>query len=814
MPCWQLNVPTLGRQVPPGRRCAAPLTSFVFVLLGVAGPSLFSPLALAQFSSGAVELSGAVSLDEADSAARAHLERVRAYVAEGQWDEAVETLRQVMETQGTKMMPLATGRYVNLADYCHVQIASLPGEALALYRQRVDTLADQWYQDALSQHDAARMAELVDKFYCSSSGDDALFVLGEMALERAQHGAARRYWEQLIELPPARLHAARFEAARGKAAPDALALLNRWYEIDSSGSEQFYQLRVGVTLPDEALTALTAFWKADGWQSTRLAYPATEIPRAEIRARLILVSIMEGALTRARDELLAFEAQHPGAKGRLGGRDVVLAQALAGLIAAAEKWPAETSSDDWPTFGGSPERNKIAAQRLDIGAPAWNAIELGEPIAADLSNSRIYSLRRIGEDAQRLLSYHPLVVGDLILLNDYSRILAYSTTTGKPAWPHNDPKRLPGEFYSDDNAQLVTRMGGRLGVPRFTMTADRGRLYARMGSQVTSRPLEAFDGRSGGYLVCLDLEAEGRQLWKIGLDRPEDEKWAFEGSPLVNGSDLYVAMRKSDVRPQAHVACFDTESRRLRWRTLVCAAETPGGGQAEEMTHNLLTLNQGTIYYNTNLGTVGALSAQDGKLRWAALYPRAKKASPDGQDKRTAHFYRDLNPCIYHQGALLVAPTDCEAVFALDAATGQRLWESYLPDDAVHLLGVGAGSLLASGDCLWWIDVRQGKVRKRWPDTSPRGYGRGVLMGDQVVWPTAAELYVFALDADAEAPSRDPIALMQRGAHGGNLVAGGGMLLVAAPDKLFGFRQSGHPAAPSPAVEPAPARPAASVPSK
>ena len=61
---------------------------------------------------------------------------------------------------------------------------------------------------------------------------------------------------------------------------------------------------------------------------------------------------------------------------------------------------------------------------------------------------------------------------------------------------------------------------------------------------------------------------------------PDDDGWAFEGAPVVEGQNLYVAMRKSDVRPQAHVACFDVDTGRRRWRTLVCSAETPGGGKS------------------------------------------------------------------------------------------------------------------------------------------------------------------------------------------------------------------------------------------
>ena len=265
------------------------------------------------------------------------------------------------------------------------------------------------------------------------------------------------------------------------------------------------------------------------------------------------------------------------------------------------------------------------------------------------------------------------------------------------------------------------------------------------------------------------------------------------GAPIVSGADLYVVMRKSDVRPQVHVACFDVETGRRRWRTMVCAAETPGAGQSEEISHNLLTLEQGTLYCNTNLGAVAALAARDGHLQWVALYPRAGKATPDGQDKRTAHFYRDLNPCVYDRGMLFVAPADCESIFALDAGSGEMLWQSLLPEDAVHLIGIGQGNLLASGDSLWWIDVRRGKVVRHWPDTTPLGYGRGLLMGDQVVWPTRDALYVF--DQKVQAPrafERDPIPLAAgRGATGGNLVAADGLLIIAASDTLYGFHQRG-----------------------
>jgi tetratricopeptide (TPR) repeat protein len=769
-------------------------------ILAVAVPLVCASSAVAQFASGPYELSSSVSLDEADSSVRTHLERVKACVADHQWDEAVESLRRLMETDGGKMISITPSRYVNLADFCHVQIAALPDEALALYRQRVDALAQAWYDEGLAKRDAKRLAEVVEGMFCSSWGDDALFALGEIELERGHYSAARRYWGQLIEIPPGRVPAPFFEAARKLPdLPEGVAtLLDQRYLRDDGGGEPCYQMRGEGVLSDVARAALVSFWKDMRLPFARLAYPGTTLPLADIRARLILVSIMEGSHDRARGELDAFKQLHPGAKGKLGGRTVDYALALGAMVEAAESWPQIEAGQDWPTFAGNFARNGVVSRRLDLGAAAWEPISLGEALSADSANSRAYSLRRIGEDAQRLMSYHPLVVGDLVLVNNQSQIFAFDLKTGAPAWA-GDPDRPKGEIYADENARLAAgRMHRGLGVPRFTMTAHAGKLFAHMGSPVTSQSLESYESRSGGYLVCLDLGAQGRLVWKPdGRILPDDEQWAFEGAPVVDGSELYVAMRKTGVRPQACVAAFDVETGERRWRTMVCSAETPGGGQMAEITHNLLTYEEGTLYYNTNLGAVAAISARDGRVRWATRYPRAKKAAPDGRDKRTAHFYRDLNPCVYHRGKLLVAPSDCESIFALDAGTGEMAWETHLPEDVVHLLGVGHGSLLASGDTLWWIDVEGGKVLKRWPDTTPLGHGRGILMGDEVVWPTSGALYVFDQDARQPGPPKSPILLSERQAEGGNLVTGGGLLLIASPDKLFAFHQQGQPPGPA-----------------
>ena len=151
-----------------------------------------------------------------------------------------------------------------------------------------------------------------------------------------------------------------------------------------------------------------------------------------------------------------------------------------------------------------------------------------------------------------------------------------------------------------------------------------------------------------------------------------------------------------------------------------------------------------------------------------------------------AHWRRDLNPCLFDHGTLLVAPTDTPAVLALDAANGQILWQSgFEVEDVQYLLGVVGDQLLAGGQRLYWIGLNsaeRGRVKHLWPEGAERpGYGRGILAGDAVYWPTREKIYVF--DQKTAQP-RKVLDLAAWGLHGGNLVAGGGRLFIATATEL------------------------------
>src|SRR5262249_29862167 len=80
---------------------------------------------------------------------------------------------------------------------------------------------------------------------------------------------------------------------------------------------------------------------------------------------------------------------------------------------------------------------------------------------------------------------------------------------------------------------------------------------------------------------------------------------------------------------------------------------------------------------------------------------------------------------------------------------------------------------------------RTGKLVSTWPDSGRalEGYGRGLLAGGRIYWPTRNEIQV--LDQRTGVLSEPPIRLMEiYRTSGGNLVAADGYLIVAQSDAL------------------------------
>lgn len=749
------------------------------------------------------QLSAFVQVDETSPEVHSKVERLERYLNERRWSEAVELAQQVIEEHGHHLW-LANpeqlfSHHIPVAQYCCGLLASHSREApelLERYRLRTDLLAQRIYDRAIQEHDQQALERLVDFYFLSSVGDDSLLTLGDWALQSGEPQRARQFWERLSpQLRDRHGQLAWISLSRsrpaGTAGGTAAAELDPWSAWSGGGDE---------------LPAARPF--VPGWH-----YPDAEIPAAEVWARFVWTSIYLRQFERAEKELLGLMHFHPQSTGGLGGRVVPLSATLEKMLEDARSAAtgiaatgiAATGGDaDWVTYGGMPDRNGRGSPGTVISdRPLWS-IELPR-VAVQIDPPRL-------AESENLLVHFPIVVGKTVLVHQEGALRAVDLSTGRSRY---------GALNVGDESDLA-RIGifsrlpdrttgeGTLGYDRFTCSADGDRLVVRTGLRVTYENADSLAALPADYrsqVVVFDLAREGRLIDGFPQVATEPE-WTFDGVPLLEGTRLYTAMRRvDDVRPRVAVACFEVPGGRLLWRQFVAAAQTPGGGDYGEITHTLLTLAGDQVLVNTNLGAIAALRKRDGRVRWLVRYPRADYPVVD-PDRSDDHFQRDLVPVVAANGLVYSMPQDCRRLFAVDAATGWLQWASAqdMATDAKFLLGVADGHLIASGDSLHWFDALTGHKRTQYPApykhalglarAQPRGYGRGVLVGNAILWTSEDQLYAFQagqFDVHNQVTTplmvRPPQPLAKYGATGGNLVAAGEVLLIAAADRLYAFRR-------------------------
>jgi hypothetical protein len=257
----------------------------------------------------------AVFLDT-DPVAAKMLGAAREFLAARQWGDAVDLLRQITDQHGERLVAIEPGRYVNVQTFADILIASMPPDGLKLYRARTDPQARRWLEAARRLRDEEGLEKVVRKAFLSSSGDDALLLLGELAWEQGDLARARSYWEKLL---PA---AANPEAGE-------LPLL--------------------------------------------LKFPDSPIDPAQIKARLVLCTLMQGNLARAEAECASFQTSHPQVSGSLAGLQGNLAEILKNLLADSRGGAGAPAADlDGSTFAGNPARDQVFPRSIDIGGAMWS----------------------------------------------------------------------------------------------------------------------------------------------------------------------------------------------------------------------------------------------------------------------------------------------------------------------------------------------------------------------------------------------------------------------------------------------------------
>jgi len=651
--------------------------------------------------------------------AQRQLELARVHLSEKRWSEGIELIRQVAANDAGSLVSIGHGRYLNVDLYAQMLLAALPPEGLVVARKTIDDSAKTAFEDAVHHRDEAALRLLAHKMYVARSTEQALLTLGQWAWESGNLTAARGYWSQLL-VPP-----------------------------ESSTPEPL---------------------------GAALRYPDPQTDPAEIAARLVMASIVEGDFNLARAERAGFRRRFGQARGRLGDREGVLADLLDEVGERGRSWTFPPRDTAVSTFAVNAARNGVLPREIDVGAARW-AVELPPDLYAPV---------HVLANEREALSIFPVVQGNILFANTADQILAWDLRTGKPAW--GDDRLENAAIYSatpDVSAQSPAPF--LVGAPRYTMTIADGRLYARMGDPTTARPRSTLH-ESDSSIVCLDLNrGEGKLVWKFDASSLDPQS-AFEGSPVVAHGRAYAAVRKGRPRMQTDVVCLEAESGRRLWSRSVCAAVEDIGQGNGLLSHQLLTAGDDALFLATGLGAIAAVEAEDGSLRWVVTYESGDRENSSRESER-----RENPPCLFAQNIVVAAPGDSNKLFAIDSRCGATLWRRVLPGGVEHLLGTKDGVLIVSGENLWGLNLATGEKvwQVGWTDPASFGFGRGILAGDVVYWPTREDIYVVQ-QATGVVRRRIPL-LFRYVESGGNLVLAGDFLAIAQSRRIIVFGPNSGP---------------------
>lgn len=693
---------------------------------------------------------------------------------------------------------------------------------LEQYRERTDPAARLRLEAARQSRSLEQAVRTAEAILATSHGDEALLLVADRALERGWVWTA--------------IGALRRIDARWQACDSG----ERATEVAAVGWEMWLPRLAEADLQAHAAAVQQRFSQSTGWPLG--CYHGSDLPQPEIGLRLVHAYLLADEPQTASRLGALIGDWFPDQQVSLRGVETPVAEAVTTLLNEAESWTSPpNSAAEWPTVGGDATRVYRTAPLVDVPLlPTWirqigprpsgsGEIGSGEREGATLDRQLLPTEPPLGDLPDLPATSLPIIHRGLVLLPTRDAIAAFDLASGQP-WPPTatQPETLEAQpIFRDTEAVDAAITAAELpidGEPRFTLSAEDGRVVGRFGP-VESGWLAVVRPRQPQSRVALvDLHAQGQLVDGYPVHAREIATPAtaeFEGTPLIVGRRMYVGLaERDDATLSSSVACIDLASGQELFRTPVIGSARPAIPEPRNRVGQcLVSYREGIVYYHGDSGAVAGIDAEDGTLRWVMRYPRAELLS-GGYPRRRRSARVQLSGVAVLGPLGIIAAADCDRLFAVDPLDGRLLWA--LPpgevDDVDQILGEVDGAILAGGDSLHWIDRESGRRTASWPAgvsrqprgglPQPRRSGRALLAGREVYWPTADAIWVLdgglsqGSNADDAASSADAsgrfavaatvrplrrIDLRAAGLRGGNLAAAKGILIMASADTLAAF---------------------------
>ncbi len=744
------------------------------------------------------------------------LERADKLVAAGRHDLAPQLWQRVLDEGGGTLATQADGlvrtqsngyqSFRPLHQEAERRIAVTGALGLKAYRLQADSQARVLLKNSTEADRERVLEEVVRRYFLSSLGDNAAFELACMQLERQEFSSAAKLLLQLGHAPdsdlPREAIAARLvvalvrsgtsasssEVVAGLAqvSPELKALVEADLVRQSAttvksgasvgGWPMFFGSPARIRLSDEPselrnVRQLVASWDYRPHFSLKKAFPPRDNNNRGfgimvINGRQVLaihdpqngqmiemVVDPDAAPDLTRPELIAaWKANQWQPTGELlaaGGRAFFKAQNRLVCVDAATgqlvwmgrktKFPLDLQTDRW----------------LMMQHAGWGGVQ--QDVVGQQRPTTLTEIRLFGDRVAQAMT----VVGDLAISVEGE--LDY----GLPKLP---PK--PGEEEADEDGVGFGIFFGGGG-----------------GRQLTRR----------NWLTAYDVQT-GKLRWQrsIADENPTRPKGGFLAAPLATHDLLLAPISDNGT---ISLLAMDRVTGLTKWKTPLCEPQT--------MSQSIwapvgLSADDDSVYVATGEGAVFSLNQLNGVVNWAVAYP-SKPMNPLIQQQRLQMMMRggmampqnghvrradcSENLPIRSGELLIVAASDTDWLFALDARTGSFRWEAPLvpstdKSGATSVLGVRNGKLWVSGrQIVRRYNASNGRIEFERP--LERSLGRGLLTSEAVYLPDNSEIVTLNPDTGADIgklkiplPHGEPV---------GNLSSDGRKLYVFGPGHIFVF---------------------------
>ncbi|GAB5497290.1 MAG: hypothetical protein Phyf2KO_23700 [Phycisphaerales bacterium] len=325
----------------------------------------------------------------------------------------------------------------------------------------------------------------------------------------------------------------------------------------------------------------------------------------------------------------------------------------------------------------------------------------------------------------------PVLAGDLVLINDLTRVTAWDRVTLERVWTFSPDSAREGA--SIEGAIVNFRRGNEPNAEDSSAVTVAGGVALAITHETDQR-----NRQTAPRLNALAIDT-GERLWSAvpSALRREWHEASFSSQPIIVGDTAVCSLFQfSPLRRvmSTHMIGLDLYTGELRWARLLGTAGVAPSQRLERVAH-LAVERGGVVYRSDPLGVIAALDAHSGEPVWIR-----RLGGEEGYSGSNRQSWQQTAPIIVGAQLVVLAP-DQLSVQVLDRHTGEFIsereasslgWPDYILRSGDRLISVGASIATLPVDEIATaepVEIAGSEERAR---------GRIRLVGDKLLVPTVS----------------------------------------------------------------------------